>query len=664
MWRSLYSGISGLRNHQSSMDVIGNNIANVNTTAFKSSRMTFADAMSKTITNGKGPTGSLGGKDPMQIGIGMKISSIDTNFNQGVMQTTNMSTDLALEGEGFFVASDGVSNSYTRAGAFQIDAEGNLLSQGGGLFIQGKVADAEGNIPSGGTIGNIQIPFGQKSPANATSEIKYHCNLDASANAEENIWAADYGMAATTVSGTAVDVSSAAAGNTFTVAVNGGGAETVTIPASAATPTNVSELVTVLNQALRENSVLSNEVEVVANAAGDGVNFITTDTGGANTSIAVTSGTVDFGAAAINITTLSGTGTEGTTLINNLPITTSDLSDGDTITISGTNPDGSEVNAVFTYGAANDGTTVTDLLNQINSAFTGSTATLNSNGEIVLTDAVRGISDSTISLSFTNSNPTLDTSAISLPSFGLDQAGVDAGSHTASIFVYDSLGKKHTVEMTFTKNQADDNYWDWEASVDGGDTVITAGDRGFVTFNNDGSIANMESQPTNSQLTFDAGGGASTMEIDLFGGDSGSFSGITQYNSPFTTIAYEQDGFTMGLLQNIYFDDNGKIYGEYSNGQNQAIAQVSLAKFNNNNGLVKDGNNFYKESVNSGSAELGFAGQTFNSAVRSGYLEASNVDLTTELTNMIVTQRGFQANTKVITTADSMISELIMKVKR
>jgi len=670
MWRSLYSGISGLRNHQASMDVIGNNIANVNTTAFKSSRMTFADAMSQTVSYGKGPSGDMGGTDPMQVGIGMKVASIDTNFNQGVMQTTNMSTDLALEGEGFFVASDGRTNSFTRAGAFQIDAEGNLLSQGGGLFIQGKAADVNGNIPSGGTIGNIQIPFGQKSPANATNEIKYHCNLDASADAEENIWAADYGMAASTDSGTAVDVSSAAAGNTFTVAVDGGAAETVEIPAGTPTPTNVSELITVLNQALRENSVLSNEVEVVANAAGDGINFVTTDTGGANTSIAVTTGTVDFGAAGINITTLSGTGTDGATAINSLPITTSDLSDGDTITISGTNPDGTEVNAVFTYGAANDGTTVAEFINQINSVFTGATASLkldgagNTTGEIVLTDAVKGSSDSTISLSFTNSNPTVDTSAISLPSFGLNQTGEEAGSHTASIFVYDSLGKKHTVEMTFTKNQGEDNYWDWEASVDGGDTVITAGDRGFVTFNNDGSIARMESQPTNAGLTFDPSGGASTMEIDLFGGDSGSFSGITQYNSPFTTIAYEQDGFTMGLLQNIYFDETGKIFGEYSNGQNQTLAQVSLAKFNNNNGLLKDGNNFYKESVNSGSAELGFAGQTFDSAVRSGYLEASNVDLTTELTNMIITQRGFQANTKVITTADAMISELIMKIKR
>ena len=181
MWRSLYSGISGLRNHQASMDVIGNNIANVNTTAFKSSRMTFADAMSQTISYGKGPSGDMGGKDPMQIGIGMKVASIDTNFNQGVMQTTNMTTDLALEGEGFFVASDGRSNSYTRAGAFQIDADGNLLSQGGGLFIQGKAALTDGSSPSGGTIGNIKIPFGQKSPANATSE---YCNGVASPSIE------------------------------------------------------------------------------------------------------------------------------------------------------------------------------------------------------------------------------------------------------------------------------------------------------------------------------------------------------------------------------------------------------------------------------------------------------------------------------------------------
>lgn len=659
MIRSLYAGISGLQGHQSRMDVIGNNIANVNTIGFKSGRMTFMDAMSQTLSYGKSTVGTSGGANPMQVGLGMKIGSVDTNFSQGILQTTNMTTDLALEGEGFFVVNDGSQNLYTRAGAFQIDEHGNLLAQGGKYFVQGKTADATGEIPTGGSVGNIQIPFGQKSPAKATTEIKYHCNLDASANAEANVWAGDWGKAAEATGGTTASMASVVAGNNFTIAIDGGTAETVTIPSGVvAAPANVSELVTALNQGIRENSNLANKVEAVANSAGDGVIFQTTDKGGTNTTITVAGGTVDLSAAGLNITSLTGSGTQGTTALADLPIITSALTVGDTITISGTNPDGSEVNATYTYAA---GDTVNTFLNSINGAFTGATATVDDKGRILLTDAVKGKTQSTVSLSFTDVDS--NGSAMSIPSFSIDEKGVNAGTHTASIYAYDSLGKKHTVEITFTKNQGADNRWDWEAKVDGGDTVPTGGNSGYVTFNNDGSIATMQSSDS-GKLTFEAGGGANTMEVNLFGGDSGSFAGITQYNSPFTTIAYEQDGYTMGKINNVYFDENGIVYGEYSNGQSQKLAQVSLAKFVNENGLIKGGNNFYKASANSGNAEIGLAGINVNAAVRSGYLEGSNVDLSKELTDMIITQRGYQANTKTITTSDAMLQELIMRVKR
>ena len=794
MMRALYSGISGLQGHQASMDVIGNNIANVNTVGFKSSRMTFSEAMSQTLSFGKAPDGINGGSNPKQIGIGMSIGSIDTNFGQGILTTTNMVTDLALEGEGFFIVNDGNQNMYTRAGAFQLDAEGNLLAQGGKYHVQGKMANSNGEISSGGTIGNIKLPFGQKSPASATTEIKYHCNLDASADALANIYSADYSQAAATEGGVitgdplatppTTGFESVVGGNTFTVSLNGTAAETVTIPAGTEAPTNTSELISTMNQAIRENANLAGNVEVVANPAnkafiqggnvdsagyaavitagsfditlngsvaetvnipagaatptnttelisllnqsisantnlagkveavsnfaGDGVIFQTIDTGsnisleisagamatalnlpatltangsgggivfqtiekgGADVSITVTGETVDFGTTGLNITNTSGKGTDVTTALNDLPMITSDLTTGDTITISGTNPDGTQITSTLTYDASangGSGSNVQNLIDTINSAFTGATATLNNKGEIVITDAVTGVSSTTVSISFSDNdrgaNPDA-ISAVSIPSFALSQKGVNAGEHTASIYSYDSLGNKHTIEMTFVKNEGQDNYWNWEVSVDGGDTEITAGNSGYVTFNNDGSIATMESSD-GKMLSFNPGGGASTMEIDLNGGESGSFSGITQYDSPFTTIAYEQDGYTMGILDNIYFDETGTIFGEYTNGQNQKLAQLSLATFTNENGLLKDGGNFYKASTNSGQAEIGLAGKNSNTAIRSGYLENSNVDLSKELTDMIVIQRGYQANTKTINTADTLLQELIQKVKR
>lgn len=666
MLRALYAGVSGLSNHQAAMDVIGNNISNVNTIGFKAQRMTFMDAMNQTLSYGKASTENAGGKNPYQIGIGMKIGSVDADFSQGFLESTNSTTDLAIEGDGFFIVSNGQERMYTRAGAFQIDADGNLLSQGGGYFVQGKMANADGEISSGGTIGNIQIPFSQKSPPKATETIKYQCNLDASKDAKENILNANWAKKAQAEGGAVADYTSIVAGNDMTISVNGGANETVTIPDDAITPTSVSELISVLNSAIRGNSNLADSVEVVANEAGDGVVFQTKTSGGSDTTITVAGGTIDLSAAGLNITSLTGTGTIAgagliSTDLNSLPFVTSDLNDGDTFTINGSNPDGSDVSLTFTYGAANDGTTVQDLITRINAAFSGATASLNEKGKLVLTDAVKGESQTGISLSFYDTDNS--GSAISIPNFVINQKGEDAGSHTASIFVYDSLGNKHTVEIDFTKNQGEENLWNWEIQINGGDTDVITGGSGTVRFNNDGSIASMTSTDGN-KLSFDPGAGASVMEIELDGGKSGSFAGITQYNSPFTTIAYEQDGYTMGMIQNIFFDTQGVIYADYTNGQSSKLAQISLADFTNPQGLLKTDSNLYKESPNSGQAKIGTAGTTISSSIRSGALENSNVDISKELTKMIITQRGFQINTKVITTSDQMLQEMIMRIIR
>lgn len=182
MMRSLFAAVSGLRNHQTRMDVIGNNIANVNTIGFKASRVTFEESLSQLIQSASRPpggaTGGIGGTNPLQVGLGMRISSIDQIFTQGNLEATEGPTDLAIQGPSFFVVSDGSQNYYTRAGNFDVDSNGRLALATNGFVVQGRVASA-GVLSD--TIGDIRLPFGQKSAAQATSLMTMGGNLDASA---------------------------------------------------------------------------------------------------------------------------------------------------------------------------------------------------------------------------------------------------------------------------------------------------------------------------------------------------------------------------------------------------------------------------------------------------------------------------------------------------
>ena len=189
MMRSLFSGVSGLKSHQTRMDVIGNNIANVNTTGFKSSRTTFADTLSQTLLGAGAPQKDngqaiLGGTNPKQIGLGTGVASIDMLFTDGSVQSTGKNTDLCLSGNGLFiVAKPGKDGKpikyYTRDGAFEFDAEGNYVLPGSGLYVQGWMA-TNGSLNTKGATGNIKIPSGKSMDAKATKTVTYENNLNAS----------------------------------------------------------------------------------------------------------------------------------------------------------------------------------------------------------------------------------------------------------------------------------------------------------------------------------------------------------------------------------------------------------------------------------------------------------------------------------------------------
>ncbi|MDR2577436.1 MAG: flagellar hook-basal body complex protein [Chitinispirillales bacterium] len=183
MVRSLYSGISGLRTHQVGLDVTANNIANVNTVAFKSGRATFKESMVQMLQGPSRPAGNQGGTNPMQLGLGVAVGSIDTMLRQGNLQTTGQITDLALEGRAYFAFSSGNAVFYSRNGGLQMDAEGRLVSPTNGYRLQGKMAGADGTFSPNSMIGDIRIPWGDKAPAKATDLIALSCNLNSDSHA-------------------------------------------------------------------------------------------------------------------------------------------------------------------------------------------------------------------------------------------------------------------------------------------------------------------------------------------------------------------------------------------------------------------------------------------------------------------------------------------------
>ncbi|MDY2684803.1 MAG: flagellar hook-basal body complex protein, partial [Selenomonadaceae bacterium] len=178
MMRSLFSGVSGLKAHQTRMDVIGNNIANVNTTGFKSGRATFADTISQTLTDAAAPQDDIGGTNPKQVGLGTGVASIDTIFTDGTVQSTGKNTDLALSGNGLFVVKQGNQTYYTRDGAFAFDSQGNYVLPSSGLYVQGWMAK-DGVLSTAGTAGNIQIAAGKSMGVKQTASASYTNNLNA-----------------------------------------------------------------------------------------------------------------------------------------------------------------------------------------------------------------------------------------------------------------------------------------------------------------------------------------------------------------------------------------------------------------------------------------------------------------------------------------------------
>jgi len=234
--------------------------------------------------------------------------------------------------------------------------------------------------------------------------------------------------------------------------------------------------------------------------------------------------------------------------------------------------------------------------------------------------------------------------------------------HTASISVFDSQGGKHTVSIEFFKS-VQSNRWEWTASTLGNE-LITTGGSGYVAFNADGSLNTFDYNGGAEAISIDPNNGAETMQIAVNAGTSFGYDGLTGFASgQHTASLIRQDGYGVGLLDKITIDKGGNVAGIFTNGVTRTLAQLVLADFFNQAGLLKAGKSMYQESANSGSAVEGVAGETISADIFSGALESSSVDIAQEFTSMITAQRGFQANARIITTSDSMLDELV-NIKR
>lgn len=463
MMRSLYSGVSGMQNHQTRLDVIGNNVANVNTTGFKRGRVNFHDMISQQLSGAAKPTTEVGGVNPKEVGLGVMIASIDTVFTQGNLQSTGVGTDVAIQGNGFFVLKDGEQTFYSRAGAFGIDRDGTLVNPADGLRVQGWMArelNGEMIINTAGNTQDLIIPVGTKDPAKATQNVNFACNLNK--NTPEILEGA-----------TPADIAKGTWATEFKIYDSFGNAH---------------------NLAVSFQRVADNPNQWLATVNVDPEN-------------------ADFTQTRVGLNTTDG-------MANS-----------------------------FIVNFDNTGT----LLSVSDSAQNVS----NPAGELI------------VQASFT------------VPEANPDEDG-------------------NPLRQTLNINL--------------------------------GTIGSQKNT-------------------------------ITQSASESSTKAFYQDGYTMGYLDNFKIDQSGVITGVYSNGTNRPIGQIALASFTNQGGLEKTGSNTYVQSNNSGLANIGTSGIAGKGSLLAGTLEMSNVDLTEQFTDMIVTQRGFQANSKSIQTADTLL-ETVLALKR
>jgi flagellar hook protein FlgE len=898
MLRSLNSGVTGLMNHQVRMDVIGNNIANVNTVGYKGRRVTFEESFNQLMKGASRTESKAGGTNPMQVGLGVAVGSVDVLTGQGNLQNTSRIFDIAIEGNAFFGVSDGNGTYYTRNGAFQLDSEGYIMLPTNGMVLQGRMADSYGNFPPGTAIGNLQIPISQQSPAKETTEVTIARNLNSESDAKGTVTysqrmlhpadqaraegtnsANDPGRATTnlnalynskgqplnmkeddTLTISWYDQASVTSGTPATgeliIKVSEKSGDLNPITQAPTTAWTIDDFVTAIQYAINHDRN-GNELYVLGagglyyqtahtvNLGADGSFTVTNNiptTGGI--AALPTSGAAETTDQIFNLQIKSGNplsnsyvnkafhfGSHIGPAIGNYTANMSGKSDvllrpaeqfdymdmlrdangnklypgidsGDPIDVFGaigktsiedgksdpiifyqTNaydtarigPPGEPVhitdtatlsvindydawraevnkwaakNSVtgdfrakqvayitgvapapvpaptppaigtaigITAGAmpgtvavgganyslnANDGsitrielnstsfpgtlekvTLLDDLLSKIRNDFKLPAEYIDRDGNHLLsvgmnpvgtddgippgsivirgskgTDfAINNLSIRGVNSNSDNTAPTFLNAALG---FTVKRKAEDVGVFGAPISVYDESGAEHVMTVTFV-HTGRAGEWEWKATFAGKEDIVPGSGSGKVTFGQDGTISSWVFDNGGSQLQVDPHNGSNMMYINLNVGGPGDFRGITQFAGASTINCTGQDGYTTGNLIEVSIDEFGLIEGAFSNGTARKIAQIMVIDFANPGGLMDLSDSVYTTSANSGDPIWGLPVTQSSSKLKPGALEMSNIDLAAEFTNMITTQKGYQANSRIITVSDTLLEELV-----
>lgn len=822
MMRSLWSGVSGLQSHQVAMDVEGDNISNVNTPGYKYSRANFSDMLSQTAKPATAPEGELGGKNAMQVGLGTQIISTQQVFTQGSLQTTDIWSDMAIQGEGFFIISPdgGLTKYYTRNGAFTRDVLGNFVDSNG-YIVQGWMRDEDtGTIDPTVPVTNINIEPGLSMPANPTTEIRYKGNLNMGEHigtqsaaiysldsnhgwfdsAGNGILTADKLFAPTRGASTENDTSKNSlymdsknqvrlrergvdmgvvydekgdalnlrdgqgiwvsyadakavfAGNNnggITIPVNGQGQPNGSLDINIngidirRTVTNLNEVVGAINDFTTQTGVkasvingnqiqLTNQNNTGTTATAKNIKiFSNGNTNNINFGGAAGVNANNFSAAVITAYqyTYSSVGGTATHSYDDGAVrqftTTEDLREamqqdarkyinynGGLLTYTAAQAGAprsaasqwfnNNAHTETAYNNKNDGVKVTvntqgqfEINNPAGDAFNEDdykgNAFANNDGDVitdntvvpntnpnnrntndddkVMTIAVTALSTDAVNTNtrmkdaFSNLNGSLRSGA----STGKTSSALKMSAHSMTTEFYDSLGSKHQITVEYRKvSYSPENGTEWSIMVTVPEPGVINNDpeagayknvlTGNIRFGTDGALIGYSPSVINYTAN---NGSAAGQTIALNFGTLGGFDGITSNDRKSNTENIAQDGYTSGTLNGLRIDQSGKIIGSFTNGHSMALAQVSMATFTNNNGLEKLGGNVWGETANSGGPVIGAASTGSRGKINASTLEMSNVDLSHAFTQLIVVQRGYQANSKTITTSDNMLNTLL-----
>lgn len=825
--RSLWSGVSGLQAHQVAMDVEGNNISNVNTTGFKYSRADFGTMFSQTVKIATAPTDGRGGSNPLQIGLGVSVSSTTRIHSQGSVQTTDKNTDVAINGDGFFMVSDdgGLTRYLTRSGDFKLDAYGNFVNNAG-FVVQGwNINWDTQSIDSSRTPQNIFIDPGMHIPAAKSTEVAIKANLNSGlniGNAARPLYALDSIHGFNKKTGETKNENDTGITQFYTTSKNGievtekgvdagalfngkgqglnlregqgiwvsyanstfstdKGNSNVFDPNNKTAQNNVIFWgdqnkpvimdITLNGVQIRNDNIKSLDeaiayINTFTNPADgrDGTGVIATkkeDGSGITFTNQNSNGTTDN---MKNIDLQINTGNQAGEL-QNVPVANGNFNwnamnlnslaaQGDSKWIAGNfqnngnsvqvvtahkyvyssnpvqiapmyNPDGGKT---WNQGDMNTaGTPENNYLLAVNGALLntqvrtfrttedlrellqrdarygvdydgsdvneGVTITITENGNFSISNPNKtttppaGIQQNNRTNHDLNFNVTAYTDALGKVSTndaftkifkafdGVQTVGsqkkeseqLKLSAFSAGLEIYDSLGSKHTLEVQFVKQsttQDGGNEWQMIIRVPEPAEINTTGEGpnnivvGTARFNNDGSLASYNPKTLNFSPN---NGAAPNQQIKLSFGTSGSNDGLVSSNSASTLTGQATDGYTSGNLKPdaIRVDDKGNILGEFTNGKTFAVAKMAMASVANNSGLEEIGGNLFKVTANSGAIVVGEAGTGGRGEMKTSALEMSNVDLSRSLTELIIIQRGYQANSKTISTSDQMLQTLI-----